>query len=429
MRFSPSLFLLSLPWFSECADRDDINPRKGTEAFYGTYFGFIPSIIGPKNHNSLKTFHLEKGQVSGRLPTELGMLTGLTGFVVAENSIQGTLPTELGAISNMFDSFEIRGNSFSGEIPHQLSFLTALTSSFIIDQEIDGEGSLGGTIPPELSDISLLKESFVLRGLHASGSLPSELFMLFSLSGQFQVSFNHELGGTLPTEIGLMTNVKEVLLNGNQFSGSIPTQVGSLTNVERGLVLSQNAFSGTVPTQLGCLSQLKTFLDIGDNSLIGELPTELGNLENFEYGFIFRGNAYLETVAIPEAVAALSLSMHDAFRERGGYDDGHLFSLEDPNKRVLRRELLSNPTPAPTYVQATPEAGDRPKHQFDVFDNIGSIRCPNECSGHGLCRDPGICECYMRGNNEPAWMMNDCSLRTCPKYVCFLQQFHSIKNI
>ena len=415
MRFRPSIVLLSLPWISECADREDIIPRKGTVAFDGSYFGFIPSAIGPRLQNSLRTLYLHRGEVSRSLPTQIGMLTGLTGIVILENDMDGSLPTEVGALTQMADSFEIRGNHFSGEIPFEYGSLNALTGSFVIDQKLDGDGTVGGTIPPELSGLTQLQESFVLHGLHSSGSLPSELFALSLLTGQFQIA-SSDIEGPLPTEVGLLTAVKEILLNGNHFSGSIPTEVGSLTNLERGLVLSQNAFTGTVPTQLGKLSQLKTYFDLGDNSLIGSMPTELGKLASLEYGFILRGNAYLDTVAIPPEVAALSSSMHEQIKKLGGYDDGHAFEIENPVERVRGgRELLSAPSLLRPWFRKPWRRGSASRIRWTCSTTLrrGAERMLRPRPGPA----PGICECYRRGNNDFAWMLNDCSMRTCPKYV------------
>jgi len=48
-------------------------------------------------------------------------------------------------------------------------------------------------------------------------------------------------------------------------------------------------------------------------------------------------------------------------------------------------------------------------HQYGAF-------CPNSCSRHGTCRNFGKCTCYHRpGTTDPAWIENDCSLRTCSK--------------
>ena len=87
------------------------------------------------------------------------------------------------------------------------------------------------------------------------------------------------------------------------------------------------------------------------------MPTELGKLASLEYGFILRGNAYLDTVAIPPEVAALSSSMHEQIKKVGGYDDGHAFEIENPVERVRGRELLSAPSPAPTVVQEARRRG------------------------------------------------------------------------
>ena len=49
------------------------------------------------------------------------------------------------------------------------------------------------------------------------------------------IDLGHEgkvgITGTLPTELGLLTQVVDVTLDGNAFSGTIPTQFGKLTNV------------------------------------------------------------------------------------------------------------------------------------------------------------------------------------------------------
>ena len=81
-----------------------------------------------------------------------------------------------------------------------------------------------------------------------------------------------------------------------------------------------------------------------------------------------------------------------------------------------RRGLLSTPTAAPTVAQVDPLTGERVKFIFDSFDIADGGKCPNACSGHGLCRnDAGRCECYRNANGDPQWTRNDCSLRTCPK--------------
>ena len=65
--------------------------------------------------------------------------------------------------------------------------------------------------------------------------------------------------------------------NNSYLSGTIPSQLGRLTDLE-GLSLSFNRISGTIPSQLGELTNLKS-LSLRDNYLIsGTLPTQLGKL-------------------------------------------------------------------------------------------------------------------------------------------------------
>lgn len=52
------------------------------------------------------------------------------------------------------------------------------------------------------------------------------------------------------------------------------------------------------------------------------------------------------------------------------------------------------------------------------WKRIQSI-CPNLCSGHGFCGDYDICSCFEGSDGTPAWTGYDCSLRICPRYLCY----------
>ena len=57
---------------------------------------------------------------------------------------------------------------------------------------------------------------------------------------------NNQLTGSIPIEMGNLTNLKWVYLNNNQFNGEIPSEIGNLTNLNE-LWLNTNQLSGQIP--------------------------------------------------------------------------------------------------------------------------------------------------------------------------------------
>ena len=78
---------------------------------------------------------------------------------------------------------------------------------------------------------------------------------------------------TIPSEIGQLTSLIDLILNNNQLS-TLPTTIGQLSNLDK-LVISNNQFS-SLPIEIGQLSNLK-LLEVNNNTLTA-LPTEIGGL-------------------------------------------------------------------------------------------------------------------------------------------------------
>eukprot|EP01042_Synura_sphagnicola_P036860 gene36860-biopygen31392 len=64
--------------------------------------------------------------VKGKLPTSLGVLSGLTLLVLSSNGISGSIVPELSHLTNL-NSLEVDSNLISGTVPSALSSLTALS--------------------------------------------------------------------------------------------------------------------------------------------------------------------------------------------------------------------------------------------------------------------------------------------------------------
>jgi len=96
--------------------------------------------------------------------------------------------------------------------------------------------------------------------------------------------YQNNLTGTIPAEMGNLTNLTRLWLAWNQLTGTIPAELGDLTNLEN-LRLTSNQLTGTIPAELGNLTNLQ-YLDLESNQLTGTIPAELGNLTNLPYLFL-----------------------------------------------------------------------------------------------------------------------------------------------
>ena len=132
-----------------------------------------------------------------------------------------------------------------------------------------------GTIPSELGRLSNLWW-LGLSGNRLTGSVPTELGNLTNLSLLWLTG--NQLTGTIPSEFGKLVNLKELRLTGNRLTENIPSQLGNLSNLTQ-LGLNDNQLAGPIPTELGNLANL-WFLYLSDNQLTGTIPTELGDLSN-----------------------------------------------------------------------------------------------------------------------------------------------------
>lgn len=71
------------------------------------------------------------------------------------------------------------------------------------------------------------------------------------------VDLNHgDLAGTLPEELGLLTDLAVFHLNSNRFCGSLPDSLRNLHRLHE-IDVSNNHLSGSFPSQLLCLPDLK----------------------------------------------------------------------------------------------------------------------------------------------------------------------------
>jgi len=335
---------------------------------------------------STRAVDVGNAQLGGTIPSQIGLMTDLEWVCFGSNEFSGEVPTQLGRLTKITSITEqgfIGNNDFTPDafrlhyqppalaettIPSELGLWTGLRdggangggySSFM------NNAHLGGTIPTELGQWTALTANLNLESNNLCGDVPTQLEALssgFSNTDTWKVtegnSFigtpcwqlmmtvgggyihvgdttktdmpysSHDLGGSIPTEFGMYTDVVAFNLKDNSMLGTVPTQLGLLSKLTwfdiRGNRCCDHfddettwGFSSTMPTQLGLLTKVENDPDndgqqfgLSKNSFTGRLPSELGNLVKMATGFSL-GDQPDVGESIPTQFGKLSLLSFD----------------------------------------------------------------------------------------------------------------------
>jgi hypothetical protein len=77
--------------------------------------------------------------------------------------------------------------------------------------------------------------------------------------------FQNQLGGTLPSAIGVLTNLISLQLSGNSIGGTVPTEIGKLRNMVSGI-------QALCPPHSPC-SALSTVYALGTRRIYANSPS------------------------------------------------------------------------------------------------------------------------------------------------------------
>jgi len=234
--------------------------------------GTIPAELG--NLARVNEVSLDRNQLSGSIPPELAGLSNLEHLYLFYNQLSGSIPPELGSLSNL-TWLGLWSNQLTGTIPPELGTLTNLVSLDLSFNE------LTGTIPPGLGGLTNL-QYLELAENQLTGTIPPALGNLGSLL-QLHLHAN-QLTGTIPASLGNLTNLQYLYLYSNQLTGTIPSELGNLGSLWY-LYLYSNQLTGSIPPELGTLANLFS-LDLHDNRLSGSIPSELGSLSGLRYLYL-----------------------------------------------------------------------------------------------------------------------------------------------
>jgi len=165
-------------------------------------------------------------------------------------------------------------NKLGGTIPSELAILTHLKRLDI------GSGNLEGSIPVELYNTLTNLEALFARSNRLETEISTGVGGLQSLT-ELDLSYNN-IRGALPSEFGLLLDLKFIRCDNCQLAGTLPTEIGECTKLEE-LSFRTNFIAGIIPTEIGHLTRLQ-ILDLHTNSLGPEpIPTALFRLTQLTY--------------------------------------------------------------------------------------------------------------------------------------------------
>ena len=139
-------------------------------------------------------------------------------------------------------------------IPTEIGLLTNL-SGFVIKPTTKELG--GATLPTELGNCEKLES---ISGYRFTGSIPTELGRLTNLV-QLELK-DGELTSALPSEIGQLTGLFTLSVLGNQLEGTLPSELGKLKNLDK-LEIHYNNFTGSIPSGICISPVVSIYLDCG----------------------------------------------------------------------------------------------------------------------------------------------------------------------
>lgn len=166
--------------------------------------GEIPSSIG--NLDKLKTLCLNGNKLTGKIPSSLGSLkelgyltlsgknnrTGETG-----NQLSGEIPNELGNLEKLF-YLNLESNQLSGEIPNSIGNLPKLQYLYVGDNHLEGE------VPSNLLDLAPILKNITLNNNHFTAIDISLLSYLVDSTAWGWVDVRHQTYTTNLTNIGIV---------------------------------------------------------------------------------------------------------------------------------------------------------------------------------------------------------------------------------
>ncbi|CBI37167.3 unnamed protein product, partial [Vitis vinifera] len=242
---------------------------------------------------NLTGFNLSSNsKLNGSIPSTIYNLSKLTFLDLSHNFFDGNITSEIGGNLGKLEFLNLTDNSFRGPLSSNISRLSKLQNLRL------GRNQFSGSIPEEIGTLSDL-EILEMYNNSFEGQIPSSIGQLRKL--QILDIQRNALNSTIPSELGSCTNLTFLSLANNSFTGKIPSEIGLLEKLNY-LFLYNNMLSGAIPSEIGNLKDLLQ-LDLSQNQLSGPIPVVEWNLTQLTTLHLYENNL---TGTIPPEIGNLT---------------------------------------------------------------------------------------------------------------------------
>eukprot|EP01041_Mallomonas_annulata_P008313 gene8313-17111_t len=317
------------------------------EVQFNAISGTIPNYIFTRMPH-LKTLYLDDNYLSSTIPSLLGYVSSLIYLALSNNLLTGIIPTSIGNLSQLkalsvalcrissLISLRITPNS---QTQRSMSCYASCLST-ITYNDFHFVYPICDTVQPAVMKItaphlaSIASEYFknqdkALCDLYEATNIgyvtdgaafcmnkqPIDnvckwpgMTCIHNTITHIQFPANVGLNGSLPSSIGLLTNLIEFYIFKNELTGSLPTSIGLLHKLEI-LFIEHNLFTGDIPSTIGNIPSdigkisLLQVLVLSSNSLEGNIPDTIGNLTHLQE--LALGYNFINGI-IPEVIESIS---------------------------------------------------------------------------------------------------------------------------
>jgi Leucine-rich repeat (LRR) protein len=191
---------------------------------------------------NLKLLDVEDTSLSADgIPSYIGKLSHLRVLDMAYTDFHGNLDGKIFKELHKLEYVDIGGISFNSKVPLELIKLPELKALYAY--ECGFEDKIDQVLPHFRKIFELWMDDNSL-----GGTIPGESLSVHTDIASLSLSDN-KIEGTLPTEIGQLTNMEQMWFFGNYITGEIPSEIGQLTKLQI-LGIEDNDFGDETPVAM-----------------------------------------------------------------------------------------------------------------------------------------------------------------------------------